>query len=127
MQLFDAHDTSPGHWQGLDDAGEHLLSLRRRLKPTHDLTEGSGRVSNAGCIEFYRQMVCRRLLDLTEGVRLMWRAELQVPCLIQLRALLETVVALNHFVQGVRRFDSRIEHQDLHDFITNVVFTDPVA
>jgi hypothetical protein len=123
VALFEHNDLPEGDWPLIAEADNCLLSIRLLLKPEHDLTEGRGHLSNAGCIEFYCQLVGRRIIDLTDAISLLWHATLQVPCLIQVRALLETVASANHFVELASKAVADRNWRLLHEQVTKAAFS----
>ena len=40
---------------------------------------GTNSVTNAGCIECYRQLMCRRIIDIGAAIGIRWNHGLQVP------------------------------------------------
>jgi len=46
--------------------------LRSRLTSSYDMTEGTDRLRNTGCIECYLQLIFRRVLDISDAVSILW-------------------------------------------------------
>lgn len=85
--------------------------------------EGTNSVTNAGCIECYRQLMCRRIFDISAAMGILWNCSLQVPAIIQARVILETLISLNHFVKTTENIVAHHGPQALQDHVTKAVFS----
>lgn len=96
VSWFD-HDRVPaGDWIFLSTIWNSLRLIQSDvLVPSVDLTEGLDRLTISGCMEAYRQIIVRRVLDLAQATAVTWNAGLAIGAVVSARGLLETLAVFH--------------------------------
>ena len=124
MIWFQKDKIPDGSWPFLNTT---YLSLRE-IETTSclievDLTEGQGDITISGCMEAYRQIVIRRVLDLVQSVVVTWNSQNYVGSLICSRALLETLAVFYSFITRAKQAIDNEEWDVAYRLVTAYSFS----
>lgn len=121
--LFDRKSIPKGDWPFLRTIENSLDRIRESLHSEIDVSEGLGAFTISGQIECYRQLVLRRVIELTESVRLLWSDKLDVGAMICARALFETIVSYHDFYAKAVKLEAGKDYQALGQLVDQFVLS----
>lgn len=121
--LFDRATVPPGEWPFLRTIENSLQELEECVCPKVDLTESLGEMTISGRIECYKQLVLRRVIELTRAVACLWRHNLEVGALLVSRALIETICSFHDFYKRTEKFENDKDYDKLSKTVDEFVFS----
>ncbi len=121
--LFDRATVPAGNWPFLRTIENSLQELETSICQEIDLTENLGARTISGSIECYKQLVVRRVVELTKAIALLWRNNLDVGALVASRALLETIVSFHDFFVRTQKALDKKNYKQIDDTLNKFVFS----
>nr|WP_314073583.1 hypothetical protein [uncultured Roseococcus sp.] len=109
-----------GLWPFLIVSRNTLVEIKEfHLKDTWDVTEGLGSISISGLFEAYKQVILRRVLDLSQATATTWNVGHTTGAIVCARALLETFGSFHHLFEEAKILRESEDYHGLGDLIFN--------
>ena len=124
MIWFQKDKIPAGNWPFLNTTYAGLREFEEvSLFADVDLTEGQEDITISGCMEAYRQIILRRVIDLVQSVVITWNSDNYVGSIVCARALLETLAVFNSFLTRAKEAINKKDWDAAFRLVTAYAFS----